>query len=342
MARPIGLLRAGYPYLKTLGMRRITNFPYDVAFGADETVYVLLRTAGVAEIRVWTFDDAEQLTDDLVSIGGSGKEAGQFEWPVQIITNEKGQIFVSDEANHKISIFNPDGEFVSRWGTVGSDKGEFVGPAGISFNREGDLLVVDARTNRIQTYSQDGEFKSQFGNAGDAPGEFQNPWGIHVDENGFIYVADWGNDRVQVLSPDGDPQIMISGATPDGLKIKNPTGVAVDDHGDIYISDWGNNRVLQYDSSGRYVWRFLGDASLSRAARTYMLTNARSNRIREMANLEEEKYLRFPTSVRIDSQFRLCIADHHRYRLQVYQKEAIELDQNTISEPLRNHTLSVN
>ena len=95
-------------------MRRITNFPYDVAFGADETVYVLLRTAGVAEIRVWTFDDAEQLTDDLVSIGGYGKEEGQFEWPVQIITNEKGQIFVSDEANHKISIFNPDGEFVSR------------------------------------------------------------------------------------------------------------------------------------------------------------------------------------------------------------------------------------
>ena len=342
MARPVGLLRAGFPYLKTLGMRRITNFPYDVAFGKDDVIYVLLRTAGVAQIRVWTFDDAEQLTDDLVSIGDYGKEDGQFEWPVQIITNENGQILVSDEANHKISIFDPNGQFVSRWGIAGSGKGEFLGPAGMAFNLKGELLVVDAKNNRIQSYSPSGEFISEFGSEGEAVGEFKNPWGIHVDENGLVYVADWGNNRVQILSPDGNPEFVIDSATPDGLTIKHPTGVAVDGHGDIYISDWGNNRVLQYDPNGRYVWRFLGDASLSRCARNYMLTNARSNRIREMSNLEEEKYLRFPTSVRIDKKFRLCIADHHRYRLQVYQKEAIELDENTISEPLRNPTLSVN
>ena len=39
MTRPHGLLRAGYPYLKTLGMRRITNFPTDIAFGED-TAYI--------------------------------------------------------------------------------------------------------------------------------------------------------------------------------------------------------------------------------------------------------------------------------------------------------------
>ena len=42
MSRPRGLLRAGYPYLKSLGMRRVTNFPIDIAFGADEKLYVLL------------------------------------------------------------------------------------------------------------------------------------------------------------------------------------------------------------------------------------------------------------------------------------------------------------
>ena len=29
MGRPYGLLRDGYQFLKTLGMRRITNFPND-------------------------------------------------------------------------------------------------------------------------------------------------------------------------------------------------------------------------------------------------------------------------------------------------------------------------
>ena len=96
MTRPYGLLRAGFPYLKTLGMRRITNFPIDVAFGRDGVVYVLLRSEGVAMIRVWSIDDAEQLSGDLVQIGGYGTGDGQFQWPVQIVCNEDGDLFVKE------------------------------------------------------------------------------------------------------------------------------------------------------------------------------------------------------------------------------------------------------
>ncbi len=119
MSRPLGLLRAGYPYLKTLGMRRVTNYPYDLAFGPDDKLYILCRTSGAALIRVWTFDDAERLTDDLVQIGAYGAKEGQFQWPVQIVTDCEGNLYVSDEATHKVSKFNPDGEFVSRWGNEG-------------------------------------------------------------------------------------------------------------------------------------------------------------------------------------------------------------------------------
>ena len=142
MSRPLGLLRAGYPYLKTLGMRRVTNYPYDLAFGPDDKLYILCRTSGAALIRVWTFDDAERLTDDLVQIGGYGAGEGQFQWPVQIITDCEGNLYVSDEATHKVSKFNPDGEFVSRWGNEGSGKGEFTAPTGISFDPEGNMVVA--------------------------------------------------------------------------------------------------------------------------------------------------------------------------------------------------------
>ncbi len=50
MSRPHGILRAGYPHLTTLGMRRVTNFPADVAFGEDGEVFVLLRSEGVASV----------------------------------------------------------------------------------------------------------------------------------------------------------------------------------------------------------------------------------------------------------------------------------------------------
>ena len=340
MSRPRGLLRAGYPYLKTLGMRRVTNFPIDIAFGKDEILYVLLRESGNAFIRIWSFDDAESFTDDLVQIGSYGKNAGQFQWPVQLITNAKEEIYVSDEANHSINIFNSKGDFLSRWGKQGIQKGYFNGPAGISFDPEGNIVVVDSSNHRIQKYTNDGKFICQFGKLGDKEGEFKRPWGVHVDELGKIYVADWGNHRVQVFTIDGDFIMAIDNTSMAGLKMKYPSGVAVDAHGDIYVSDWGNNRVLMFDYNGRYVWKFLGDATLSEVARSYMMTNAYSNRLREMANIEEDKYLRRPTSIRIDSKFRLCIADHMSYRLQVYQKDAIELDEHTIFSTMRNPSLT--
>ena len=57
MTRPHGLLRAGYPYLKTLGMRRVTNFPADIAFSGNGEAYILMRSAGTATIRIWPLED---------------------------------------------------------------------------------------------------------------------------------------------------------------------------------------------------------------------------------------------------------------------------------------------
>ena len=43
---PYALLRAGYPYYTTLGMRRVTTFCMDLAVGAERRLYVLCRDDG--------------------------------------------------------------------------------------------------------------------------------------------------------------------------------------------------------------------------------------------------------------------------------------------------------
>ncbi len=340
MARPYGLLRAGFPYLKTLGMRRITNFPTDVAFGRDGVIYVLLRSEGASMIRVWSIDDADQLSGDLVQIGSYGTEDGQFQWPVQIVCNDAGDLFVSDEATHRITRFNKDREFVGKWGTEGTGNGELKGPAGIGFDHQGNLVVVDSQNHRVQRFTLEGEFLGCFGSYGSEPGQFDLPLGIHIDELGFIYVADWGNNRVQKFDADGEP-VMVIGRVGDGDgEFNRPMGVAVDAHGDIYVADWGNNRVQMFNQDGHHIWNFLGDATLSRVARTYMMTNAMPNRLREMGKLQQEIYLRRPRSVRVDQEFRLFVADYESYRIQIYQKDAIPLDQETMAAPMRNPTLA--
>ena len=50
MSRPYGLFRAGFPYVKTLGMRRVTNQSMGVALGKDGTLYVLGRTGFISRL----------------------------------------------------------------------------------------------------------------------------------------------------------------------------------------------------------------------------------------------------------------------------------------------------
>ena len=341
MTRPWGLLRAGYPYLRTLGMRRVTNYPADIAFSKDGEALILMRSEAGSSIRIWPVEDEDQMTADLRGIGGYGTGEGQFVWPVQIITDAEHNIYVSDEAIHKISRFNAEGEFESRWGEHGDGEGEFNAPNGIAFDLDGNMVVVDSKNHRVQRYTPDGKCLGAFGSHGDDPGQFDLPWGVHVDELGDIYVTDWGNNRLQIFSSDGDLKQVIGEAGGGPGQFNRPTGVAVDAHGDIYVADWGNDRVLMFNADGEYIWSFSGDATLSRVARTYMLTNAVPNRLREMGDLEQEKRLRRPRSVRIDSEFRLFIPDYESYRVQIYQKEAIELDRTQYAEPLRNVTLEV-
>ena len=342
MSRPYGLLRAGYPYLRTLGMRRVTNFPADIAFAADGRALILMRSEGGSSVRIWPIDDMDALTDDLKGIGSYGTGDGQFVWPVQIITDpDDGGIFVSDEATHRISRFSPDGEFVGRWGEFGDGVGQFNAPNGIAFDGDGNIVVVDSKNHRIQRYTPSGEYLGGFGECGGAPGKLNLPWGVHIDEFGDVYVADWGNNRLQVFAPDGELKLAV-GEPGDGPgQFNRPTGVAVDAHGDIYVADWGNDRVQMFNAEGQYIWSFRGDATLSLVARKYMLTNAVPNRLREMGDLEREKLLRRPRSVRVDSEFRLFIPDYESYRVQIYQKEAIELDRTQYAPPLRNVTLEV-
>ena len=41
MTFPTAMLRAGFPYLTTRGMRRVTTFPMDSALGSEGRIYVL-------------------------------------------------------------------------------------------------------------------------------------------------------------------------------------------------------------------------------------------------------------------------------------------------------------
>ena len=322
MTKPYGLLRAGYPFYATLGMRRVTTYPMDVVIGSDRDLYTLNRSDGAGgEIRLTNWDD-----DDLGTIGSD------FVWPVQMIAGPEDTLVVSDEGSHTITFWAKDGEKKDSWGEQGSEEGQLNRPSGIAFDSDDNLLVVDSMNHRVQKFTASGQFISSFGSPGNADGEFNMPWGIAVDsDDGSIFVSDWRNDRVQKFTANGE-FLMAFGSSGDGRgELNRPAGVALDAHGDIYVADRGNHRVQQFNSEGRFVDIFIGDAGLSKSGRIYIMANPKVLRAREMTHLVDAKRLRGPASVRIDGDL-MYIPDFGSHRIQVYRKEAFELTEEQIYE----------
>ena len=337
MTAAFALLRAGFPYVKTLGMRRFTSFPIDLAVAADGSLFVLCSGnlgADFREIRHIGYDETE-----IATIGASGNEEGQFTWPGAIALDRDENLYVSDQALSRISIFDRKGTFLGRWGEAGSGPGQIDRPLGIAFDHDENLYVVDALNHRVQKFRKDGTFLQTFGEFGTGEGQFNMPWGIAIDDDGDVYVSDWRNDRIQKLSAEGRFIFALGSSGAEKGQFNRPAGIAVDSDGDIYVADWLNNRVQLFSPNGRYVQQFLGDGTLSARARTWMLAGGLPLRQRETVDLEQQKYLRAPTSVRLDRHGRLYIADCGCHRIQIYQKEAIRLEPGQLAPPLRSPQL---
>ena len=329
MSRPYALLRSGYPYYMTLGQRRVTSNPVDIGFG-EENVYVLTRGGLGTEVRVINWEDE--------NLGLRG--TGNFTWPTALLVDDDENLYVSDEAKHNVTIMDKDGMVLDTWGEHGSGEGQLDRPSSMQFDSEGNIVVSDTMNHRIQRFTRDGTHLQTIDNGqGSGEGELNMPWGVALDENGDVYVADWRNDRVQKFTADGEFVMSIGSKGDEKGQFNRPASVAVDAHGDIYVADWLNDRVQMFNAEGRFIEQFIGDANLSRSGRQYILANAVTLRLREMADLEPVRRLSAPCCVRVDSDFRLFICDFGQHRIQIYKKEAYELSEDQIAPPMRNPIL---
>jgi DNA-binding beta-propeller fold protein YncE len=323
-------LRVGHYYVKTIGIYgalggRSFGWPVDVAWDSQERLYVANRAEGNPRITILNLDE-----DYFGEFGGPRDGEGRMDSPAAIAIDRSDAIYVSDQSNHCVINYDPEGKFVTRWGVYGSAEGELKEPSGLALDDEDNLYVVDAGNNRIQKFTNDGKFLLAWGGKGSDEGQFLMPWGIALDDENNVYVSDWGNDRVQKFTAHGE-FLMTVGTRGDGDgELRRPSGVAVDRGGDIYVADWANDRVQVFDPKGIYQLKFTGDATLSKWALEAMLASPDFARERHRATLEPERQLWRPNSVQVDPQDRIIISDTTRHRLQVYQKETVTVDADWI------------
>ena len=61
-------------------------------------------------------------------------------------------MYVSEQGNHRVSVFTSDGVFVSSFGRKGSNIDQFSAPVGLRFDKKGFLYVCDYHNKRLVIY----------------------------------------------------------------------------------------------------------------------------------------------------------------------------------------------
>jgi DNA-binding beta-propeller fold protein YncE len=125
---------------------------------------------------------------------------------------DRGLLYVAEEANCRVQVFDLNGNFVRKWGSLGSGDGQFDNPWGIAVLNN-SVYVSDWHNNRIQRFDMNGNYLGKWGAWGTEPGRMEFAVDLSAAD-GLLYVCDSNNNRIQVLRPCPDqptPALVPSG-----------------------------------------------------------------------------------------------------------------------------------
>lgn len=188
--------------------------------------------------------------------GESGDQPGQFIFPVSIVQNDQGHLYVGEYGGkQRVQKFTAQGDFIQQFAGAGTEPGQFQRLAGMAWRRGDDgvgrLFIADAENGRVQIFTDQGEFDGLFGQSSqtqtftDKPyHHFDMPWDVDVDQAGNVYVVEWGAGRISKFALNGRLIGRYGQRGPGEDQFRTPWAIGVDSQGRIRVADTGNRRIV--------------------------------------------------------------------------------------------------
>lgn len=132
----------------------------------------------------------------LFSWGAPGTDPGEFSIAHNIVTDADGYVYVADRENHRIQIFDSEGNFEDQWPNVhrpcalyiSADQRIYVGELGWGMGVQRNVPNIGPR---VSVLDRRGNALARLGSGyGLGEGEFISPHGICIDSEGSIYVGE--------------------------------------------------------------------------------------------------------------------------------------------------------
>ena len=269
----------------------------------------------------------------VLSCGKEGSSEEMFKRPWGLAVSAKDEIAITDHNNHRVQIFNSEGNYLRSFGTEGV---EFKFPTGITYHNNGNIFVADNGNNRIQIFSGKGEYVGSFGGKGRLDSQLSSPCGLSVDSDGNIIVADSVNKLIKTFSPDGnflmkigaqgsftfplhciqyERYLIVSDYSEHCIKVfdrkgnfqykfgkkgggdgelQGPRGLSVNKSGHLMVCDGNNHRIQVFELSGKFLGKF----------------GTKGGKLGELNN---------PTSLAVLSNSQIVVSDTYNHRIQILE-----------------------
>jgi 6-bladed beta-propeller len=174
----------------------IFNRPTDVAWDTAGNIYV---ADGLGNARVAKFDKNGKF---VKSWGQRGLDNGQFNGVHGIVIDAQDNVYVADQGNKRIQVFDRDGGFKTQITNIGAPAALCITPGSHQYLFSSNSNPPDDFDANGEIYKLDlnGQIAGKFGRAGKAPKEFGTVNAISCRSESEIYIGEIGNWRVQKLT----------------------------------------------------------------------------------------------------------------------------------------------
>jgi DNA-binding beta-propeller fold protein YncE len=112
-------------------------------------------------------------------IGEPGSGPGQFNLPIAVAFSPDGDMYVSDNHNHRIQVLDMNGQFKREFG-----KGQLKHPHDLVITADGDVLVADIGKSHVAVfdcYGTNSNIAHSF--------HMNNPFCLAIDSDGDLLVT---------------------------------------------------------------------------------------------------------------------------------------------------------
>jgi DNA-binding beta-propeller fold protein YncE len=226
---------ADFKYLSEFTGGGVLAHPTSIVKDSSGKFFVAEPTKG----QVLLIDMARK---SIESIGFSGVPGGNPIYPGNMAIDSADHLYLVDEANQRILVFDPNVRFQRQILVKGGQ-----GLRDVKVDAAGRIYALSAIDGSIRVYDPEGNLLLKFGKRGDGKAGFDFPASLAVDQKGLIYVVDQHRNQVLVFNKEGRFAFVFSQLGWREGRLHSPSFIFTNQAGQIFIVDRENARVSVFE-----------------------------------------------------------------------------------------------